>query len=269
MERINISNAIKRNIIFKSITETEKKYDSVQLSKLLKNNNYDLKTFSNEKLVELIQHGLEEAWDILYKKTENCIHKVFHDNVNDYYKSTMEEDIYSVLHYGWSKAVLTYDKTRATANFIAYASFLMNQQYIMFVRKIKPNRIGRSVRYELLESVTSEDPKKTCSTKQKESLIQNILEDKRDDFSKKENLILLKDALQALRNDRKDLYDLIVLHYIDGIPQTKIAQMHSHGQSYISRKIKQGVKFLQDYMLIKSKGDIEELKNSTLSCYNK
>lgn len=265
MEQINISESIKINTLLQLgkddlLIKASKEAYYVDPKLLVR--------MTNEQLVNIIQKGCEEAWNVLYEKTKNCIHKVFHDTVHDYYKSTMEEDMYSVLYYGWSKAVLTYDKERATANFIAYASFLMKQQYIMFVRKIKENRIGRSVRYELLENVTSEDPKKMCSTKQKESLIQNILEDSEDNYGKKENLILLKDALTALKEEREDLYDLISLHYIDGIPQTKIAEMHNHGQSYISRKIKQGIKFLQDYMLIKSKGNIEDLKEYALSCYN-
>lgn len=227
-----------------------------------------IKAISNEKLIDLIQAGYDEAWEVLYSKTKKSIHKVFHDHVHEYYKNTMEEDIYSILHFGWTKAALTYNREKATANFVAYASYLMQQQYIMFVRKIKPDRIGKSVRYELLEGIITEDPSKNLSDKQKESLIQNILESKKDVYGTKENLILLKDALMALKEEKEDLYELIILHYLEGIPQTKIAEMHNHGQSYISRKIKQGIKFLQDYMMLKAKGDISQLKEDILSSFN-
>lgn len=227
-----------------------------------------LKAITNEKLIDLIQAGYEEAWDVLYDKTKKSIHKVFHEHVHEYYKNTMEEDIYSILYFGWTKAALTYNREKATANFVAYASYLMQQQYIMFVRKIKPDRIGKSIRYELLEGIITEDPSKNYSDKQKESLIQNILEYKKDIYGTSENLILLKDALAALKEEKEDLHELIVLHYLEGIPQTKIAEMYNHGQSYISRKIKQAIKFLQDYVMLKAKGNTEELKEDILSSFN-
>lgn len=227
-----------------------------------------LKVITNEKLIDLIQAGYDEAWEVLYEKTKKSIHKVFHEHVHEYYKNTMEEDIYSILYFGWTKAALTYNREKATANFVAYASYLMQQQYIMFVRKIKPDRIGKSIRYELLEGIITEDPSKNYSDKQKESLIQNILEYKKDVYGTRENLILLKDALAALKEEKEDLHELIVLHYLEGIPQTKIAEMYNHGQSYISRKIKQAIKFLQDYVMLKAKGNTTELKEDILSSFN-
>lgn len=262
---INISKIVTDKELKNKIEE----YSLEQIVELLKTRNAKIiKAISNEKLIDLIQAGYDEAWEILYNKTQKSIHKVFHDHVHEYYKSTMEEDMYSILHFGWTKAVLTYNKEKATANFVAYASYLMQQQYIMFVRKIKPDRIGKSVRYELLESIITEDPSKNYSDKQKESLIQNILEYKKDIYGTKENLILLKDALAALKQEKEDLHELIVLHYLEGIPQTKIAEMHNHGQSYISRKIKQAIKFLQDYVMLKAKGDTTELKENVLSSFN-
>lgn len=237
-----------------------------EISTLIKQGRKDvLISLTNEKLVELIQEGYTEFWDYLYKKTEKGIHKVYHEKINEYYKTNMSEDIYSVLKYGWTKAVLTYDKNKATAEFIAYASFLMNQQYVMFARKIKEDRIGRSIRYELLEGVTTES---SINDKEKTSLVQNIIEDKTETYDKYENIIILQDALNALKEEREDLYELVSLHYLQGIPQTQIADMQNHGQSYISRKIKQGVKFLQDYLYLKSKGNLEELKLDMLSAYN-
>lgn len=263
----NIADNIKKEIIIDNINNNKYSLEESYVI-MMTLEPKEIKYISNEFLVELIQAGYEEMWEILYNKTRNCIHKVFHKHVSEYYKNTMEEDIYSVLNHGWTKAVLNYDKTRATANFVAYASFIMNQHYIMFARKIKPDRIGRSVRYELLDSVSPEDPKRNNSTRQKDSLVQNIMIDKKEEFLTKENTIILKDALAALKEEKEDLYNLINLHYLQGIPQTKIAEMHNHGQSYISRKIKQGIKFLQDYLLIKSKGNIKEMKEGLLSCYN-
>lgn len=221
---------------------------------------------TNERLVKMIQNGYEEMWEVLYKKTEKAIHNIYHKKVHEYYKSTMEEDVYSVLHYGWTNAVLTYNEMKATAPFVAYASYLMYQQYVMLVRKIKPDRIGKSVRHEYLENTALESSDNSAD-KQKDFLIQNILVDKSDYYSNKENAILLSQALKALKQEKEDLYDLIILHYIKGIPQTQIALVKDHGQSYISRKIKQGVKFLQDFMLIKSKGNIDNLKLEMLSSF--
>lgn len=240
------------------------------INDLIKSGRKDIiKLLSNEKLVEMIQSGYAEFWDYLYDKTKNSIHKVYHENVHEYYKTNMSEDIYSILKFGWTKAVLTYDKEKATAAFIAYSSYLMHQQYKMFVRKIKKDRVGRSVRHELLESVMPDTNSKTnINNKEKNCLVEVILEDKIDDFSQKENILLLKEALAALKEEKEDLYKLVTLHYLQGIPQTQIAKMQSHGQSYISRKIKQGIKFLQDYILIKSKGNLEDIKLNMLSAYN-
>lgn len=227
-----------------------------------------VKEITNERMVRMIQNGYEVMWDILYKKTENSVHKVYHSKVHEYYKSTMKEDVYSALNLGWTNAVLSYNEEKATAPFVAYASYLMYQQYVMLVRKIKPNRIGKSIRHEYIENVTLELGKSN-DEKQKEFLAQNKLIDKKDLFSSRENLILLNQALEALKEEKEYLYQLIVLHYLNGIPQTEIAELNGLGQSYISRKIKQGVKFLQDFMLIKSKGNIEDLKLEVLSSLNK
>ena len=261
--------SISKEISEKELKSLIEELPTEETMELLKpRNSKIIKAISNEKLIDLIQAGYDEAWEILYNKTKKSIHKVFHEHVHGYYKNTMDEDIYSILYFGWTKAVLTYNREKATANFVAYASYLMQQQYIMFVRKIKPDRIGKSVRYELLDSVIAEDPKRINSVKQKDSLIQNILEDKKDIYGIKENKILLKDALAALKREKEDLHELIVLHYLEGVPQTKIAEMHSHGQSYISRKIKQAIKFLQDYVMLKAKGDTEGLKEDVLSSFN-
>lgn len=227
----------------------------------------NLKDLTNEELVSMIQKTQgpirDEAWATLWKKTEKSLWKVFHKHVNDYYKNTMKDDIAVILKTGWVKAVNTYDEKKATGEFVAYASYLMLQQYVMFVRKREPHRIGKSVRHELLDNVISE--MSSNSEKTKDSLIQNILKDNQDYSSLVENKILLQEALESLKEHKEDYYDLIMLHYIQGYPQTQIGQMYDYGQSYISRKIKEGIKYLQSYMMIKSKGNINELKESTLN----
>lgn len=269
---INFDDYMKDEQDKKKVQTVKTKVDPVNLLK--DNEIYELyisdrniaKNLTNERLIKMIQNGYEEMWNILYVKTEKSIHNVYHKKVHEYYKSTMEEDIYSVLRYGWTNAVLTYNEEKATAPFVAYASYLMYQQYVMLVRKIKPNRIGKSVRHEHLESATLEMGNSNFD-KQKEFLVQNLLVDKTNQHSAQENIILLKQALEALKEEKKDLYDLVMLHYIKGIPQTQIATMNNHGQSYISRKIKKGVKFLYDFMLIKSKGSIDNLKVEMLSSF--
>lgn len=264
-----ISNDVNENITNKKSKENVDPINLLQdweIYERCRKNNKIKNALTNERLVKMIQNGYEEMWEVLYKKTEKSIHNVYHKKVHDYYKSTMNEDVYSALHYGWTNAVLTYNETKATAPFVAYASYLMYQQYVMLVRKIKPDRIGKSVRHEYLEN-TALDSSENSAEKQKDFLIQNILVDKSDCYSNKENAILLSQALKALKKEKEDLYDLIILHYIKGIPQTQIALIKDHGQSYISRKIKQGVKFLQDFMLIKSKGNIDSLKLEMLSSF--
>lgn len=241
-----------------------------EIYKLYLKDRENIKDISNERIVKMIQNGYEMMWDVLYKKTENAMHKIFHKKVHEYYKSTMKEDVYSALELGWINAVLKYDEEKATAPFIAYASYLMYQRYVMLVRQIKPDRIGKSVRYEFLENINLESIGiNQESQKQKDFAIHNLLEDKKDMFSDKENIILLKQALNALKEEKEYLHQIVVLHYLNGIPQTEIAAMNGYAQSYVSKKIKQGIKFLQDYMLLKSKGDLESLKRDILSSFSK
>ena len=88
--------------------------ESWEIYELYKKDNKIKNKLTNERLVKMIQEGVEEMWDVLYKKTEKAIHNVYHKKVHDYYKSTMEEDVYSALHYGWTNSVLTYNEEKAT-----------------------------------------------------------------------------------------------------------------------------------------------------------
>ena len=98
----------------------------------------------------------QEYWTVLWHKTKDTIYYVYHKKVNRYYKENMNEDILAVLNIGWYQAVKTYKKEKATAPFYCYATFIIDQQYRQFLRKMKPERIGKSVRYEFLQDIPEE-----------------------------------------------------------------------------------------------------------------
>lgn len=106
---------------------------------------------TNEELVKLIQEtDKQKYWHELDMRTKKLYSYILRDKIHPYYKENMREDIISILKIGWIKAVKTYNESKATAEFIPYCSFLMEQNYKMFIRRITPERIGSSVRDECI-----------------------------------------------------------------------------------------------------------------------
>ena len=148
-----------------------------------------LNELTNEELVFMIQDDMDnqEYWNVLWEKTEKVIYSVYHKKVHRYYKENMPDDIMAILNTGWFHAVKTYNREKATGPFHSYASFIIEQKYCQFLRKIKEDRIGKSVRSEFLQDIKLPTSFADCNNTV-DFCITNILEDTNsvDAFVKKD-----------------------------------------------------------------------------------
>ena len=163
--------------------------------------------------------------------------------VNNYYKQNMKEDIMTVLKMGWVKAVNTYNEEKATAEFIPYCSFLMQQQYQMFARRINEEKVGNSVRDEILSCVTADGY--TDNDKMSQGCIDIIMKYDCEEYGEIENKDFVTDMLQRLKLHDETQYIIIKKHCVEGITQKELGQMLNMSQSAISRNIKKGILFLK------------------------
>lgn len=204
---------------------------------------------SNEELVFLIQDNMDnqEYWTVLWHKTKDTIYYVYHKKVNRYYKENMNEDILAVLNIGWYQAVKTYKKEKATAPFYCYATFIIDQQYRQFLRKMKPERIGKSVRYEFLQDIKIPGSSSDVPNNSVDFCISNILEDEESELAFKD--IELKDyinnKLELLKQELPDSYLYIVETVYNNRTYSSLSEEYNVTKSVISKAIKKGYEFLK------------------------
>ena len=204
----------------------------------------EFKYTTNEEIVKLIQETDDaHYWDELNKRTEELYSAVLRDKVHPYYRENMKDDILSVLKIGWIKAVKSYDEERATAEFIPYCSFLMEQNYKMFARRINENKIGNSVRDEIMSCVTADGY--SDNEKMSQGCIDIIMKYDCEDYDHIESSDFVEDMLERLKMHDKIQYIIIKKHCIEGMTQKDLGIMLNMSQSAISRHIKKGMKFLQ------------------------
>ena len=204
----------------------------------------EFKYTTNEEIVKLIQKTDDaHYWDELNKRTEELYSAVLRDKVHPYYRENMKDDILSVLKIGWIKAVKSYDEERATAEFIPYCSFLMEQNYKMFARRINENKIGNSVRDEIMSCVTADGY--SDNEKMSQGCIDIIMKYDCEDYDHIESSDFVEDMLERLKIHDRIQYIIIKKHCIEGMTQKDLGIMLNMSQSAISRHIKKGMKFLQ------------------------
>ena len=190
----------------------------------------ELETLTNEELVKLIQTTNEVYyWEELDKRTKRLYSYALREYVHPYYKETMREDIISILKQGWVKAVNKYDEEKATADFIAFCSKLMEQAYVQFARRITEKKSGVSVRDEVMSSVTIDGHENS-------------------DYRDIEIKDYVRDMLNRLKKHDKLQYIIIKQHCIDGITQKDLGRILNMSQSAISRHIRKGLRFLEKEM---------------------
>lgn len=204
----------------------------------------ELETLTNEELAKKIQEtDGPEYWQEMERRTKKVYSYALREYVHPYYKETMREDILSILKLGWVKAVKTYNEERATADFIAYCSFLMQQNYVMFARRINEHKVGTSVRDEVMSSVTVDGYDNT--DKMTQGCMENIMKYEVQDYEDIETKDFIRDMLERLKEYDLLQYTIIKKHCIDGVTQKKLGEQLKMSQSAISRNIKKGLAFLK------------------------
>lgn len=207
----------------------------------------ELETLTNEELAKKIQEtDGPEYWQEMERRTKKVYSYALREYVHPYYKETMREDILSILKLGWVKAVKTYNEEKATADFIAYCSFLMQQNYVMFARRINEHKVGTSVRDEVMSSVTVDGYDNT--DKMTQGCMENIMKYEVQDYEDIETKDFIRDMLERLKEYDLLQYTIIKKHCIDGVTQKKLGEQLKMSQSAISRNIKKGLAFLKKEM---------------------
>lgn len=207
----------------------------------------ELDSLTNEELAKRIQEtDGPEYWSEMERRTKKIYSYALREYVHPYYKETMREDILSILKLGWVKAVKTYNEEKATADFIAYCSFLMQQNYVMFARRINEHKIGTSVRDEVMSSVTVDGYDNT--DKMTQGCMENIMRYEVQDYEDIETKDFIRDMLERLKDYDMLQYTIIKKHCIDGVTQKKLGEQLKMSQSAISRNIKKGLAFLKKEM---------------------
>lgn len=207
----------------------------------------ELDALTNEELVKCVQLTNEDRyWKEIEKRTQKVYSYALREYVHAYYKETMREDILSILKLGWVKAVKTYNEEKATADFIAYCTFIMQQNYIMFARRINEHKVGTSVRDEVMSSVTVDGYDNT--DKMTQGCMENIMKYEVEDFEQIETKDFIRDMLERLREHDGLQYIIIKRHCIEGVTQKELGEILEMSQSAISRNIKKGLAFLRKEM---------------------
>lgn len=188
----------------------------------------------------------QEYWTALWYKTKDTIYYVYHKKVNRYYKENMSEDVLAVLNIGWYQAVKTYKREKATAPFYCYATFIIDQQYRQFLRKMKPERIGKSVRCEFLQDIklpgSTDLPNNSV-----DFCISNILEDTDSEvpFRDIELKDYIEDKLMLLKEELPESYLYIVETVYNNKTYNNLSSEYNVTKSIISKAIKKGYEFLK------------------------
>lgn len=207
----------------------------------------ELDALTNEEIVKCVQLTNEDHyWREIEKRTQKVYSYALREYVHAYYKETMREDILSILKLGWVKAVKTYNEEKATADFIAYCTFIMQQNYIMFARRINEHKIGTSVRDEVMSSVTVDGYDNT--DKMTQGCMENIMKYEVEDFEQIETKDFIRDMLERLKEHDELQYLIIKRHCIEGVTQKELGEKLKMSQSAISRNIKKGLAFLRKEM---------------------
>ena len=208
------------------------------------------KNMSNEELVFLIQQDKTNqiAWNTLWEKTNETIYYVYHKKVHRYYKDTMNEDILAILNVGWYKAVMSYKKDKATSTFHVFATFIIDQSYRQFLRKMKPDRIGKSIRSDYLQDIKLGQRSIDSAGTSVDFSVTNLLEDETAllDYTEVENVEYVQSKMEALKSELPDSYDFITEVIWNGLNYGAISEKYNVSRAYVSRTIKKGYEYLRD-----------------------
>ena len=208
----------------------------------------NFKEMSNEELVFYIQEHPEDqqAWSELWIKTKDTVYYVYHNKVHEYYKINMLEDVMSALNMGWFSAVKSYNREKATGKFHCFAIFVINQKYHQFLRKIKPERIGKSVRTEFFQDLKLPVKPDLYDTNI-DFFITNLLNDgsASDDYEQLELKCYVDNIMQQLKAVAPDSYNYICEVIYNNKPYTVISKEYNISKDKVSRAVRSGYEYLR------------------------
>lgn len=205
--------------------------------------------YTNEQLVLLIQkYNDAKYWKLLYDRTKNTLHDVFHKEVKSFDKINKKEEVYSVLKIGWVKSVNKYDIYKATAEFHPFSSYLIHQEYILTMNKrFTEQKDGVSVKTIPLSTIHSNNTESDKEDIANSNVAINLLED--EDSSLDIHRLELKELLDLKLNVLKTYYpmsyEMIKEYYYNEKSQIEIAEEYDIQQTSVSRHIRVGKRFLQ------------------------
>lgn len=113
----------------------------------------------------------------------------------------------------------------------------------MFARRINEEKVGNSVRDEILSCVTADGY--ADNDKMSQGCIDIIMKYDCEEYGEIENKDFVTDMLQRLKLHDETQYIIIKKHCVEGITQKELGQMLNMSQSAISRNIKKGILFLK------------------------
>lgn len=113
----------------------------------------------------------------------------------------------------------------------------------MFARRITEEKIGNSVRDEILSCVTADGY--SDNEKMSQGCIDIIMKDDCKEYSEIEDRDFVSDMLDRLKLHDETQYVIIKKHCVEGITQKELGQTLGMSQSAISRHIKKGLSFLK------------------------
>lgn len=176
---------------------------------------------TNEELIEKAKQGDKESYELLFKKNDK-----FNYHVAKRYKSTgcELEELANVARFGMLKAYNSYQIDKGT-KFITYASIVMENEILMFIRKYKRYRNEMSMQQVVCND--SDGNEKTLEeTLESQELSQEEI------YEKQEEARELNRAIKFL-DERSQ--KIIQMKYFENKTQKEISNELMVSQSYVSR----------------------------------
>ena len=203
------------------------------------------------KLLEKVKLGDKNARDeLLIHNIKLVLHQIKKHFQNiDYYK----EDLVSIGNIGLIKAIETFDLSKGF-EFTTYAAKCINNEILMFLRKIK-----KDYSMESLEKTISGD------NEGNELKLKDTIEDKSDitdKYTENELYMAIDGIVNDLPEQKREIIKLYFGFYNDTpYEQEKIASMFSITQSGVSKTISRTITLLKEEL---AKEGLIELSNKPI-----
>lgn len=191
------------------------------------------------RLLDKVQQGDKEALKTIVKHNIRLVVSIV---INEYlHIEYSKKDLISIGNIGLIKAAKTYDKSKNVL-FSTYASKCINNEILMFLRKLKRERTKAPYSLDKeIDGVIIDD-----DVKDKIALIDTI--NIEEDYEKKVTYKAIQEIIEKLPDRNKEIIKLHFGFYNKSYSQVEIAQMMSVGQPRISRLIAKALKKIKQQL---------------------